>query len=160
MGSLGTENELMFEKNLDYWAKKELNLTRKKLQIRDSLADMETAAGVALLGDGEESGDITPNGDSLANLERAHAELRALTVAIAGCRNRRLAAIEAKRAVTVSALREEVADKESELSALDSKTRGLLEEISELQGIQYPPRHSQPKPSVWPVGNSAQRTTP
>ena len=126
----------MFEKKgIDYWASRELTLTRRRLALQNSLTDVELAAGTALL---DAESDEVSIGASLDLLERAHAEIRALDVAIRAARSRRLESIRSKRAAEAKALRRDAASKREEAQSISKKTAELLAEISGLQGVNYP----------------------
>jgi hypothetical protein len=122
----------MLERGVKHWVKRELDLTRRKLQVQDSLATVEAAAGARLL-DAEETEDGGGSDAALGDLGRAQAELRAIGVAIAGCRWRRLDAIRAKRAGEVAYLRKQISAKETELAKLDSETQQCIDKLNELQ---------------------------
>ncbi len=128
----------MFERGVDHWAKRELDLTRRKLQIRDSLAAIEAAAGARLLDEENAESNGIADGALLVDLERAQAELRALAVAIVGCRGRRMEAIRSKRIASATAIRKEATGKEAEAAKIEARALELLAEISSVQGMTYP----------------------
>ena len=136
----------MIERGLGHWVKRELDLTRRKLQVQDSLAAIEATAGARLL-DAEETEVSGDSDTALVDLGRAQAELRALGVAITGCGARRMDAIRAKRAGEVAALRKLISSKESELAKLDAETDALLNKLSELQRTKYTPGILMPNPA-------------
>ena len=64
----------MFQKGVDYWAQKELALTKRKIELQGSLETVEVEAGVALL-DAEESGSSGASA-SFDKLDRTRGEVR------------------------------------------------------------------------------------
>jgi len=131
----------MFEKGIDHWAQKELGLTRRKLELQNSLEAVEAEAGAALL-DAEEADNGAGGSNyagSLDRLNRARAEVHALAAAIAMCRVRRVGAIKAARAAEAVALRKEASDKSREMSSIEAKTSKLLEQVADLEGCEYRP---------------------
>ena len=127
----------MFEKGISHWAQKELALTKKIVALGDGLAAVEAAAGARLL-DAEEA-EIGGDSDAaLADLGRAQVELRALRVAVSGCRVRRMNAIRSGRAASATAVRKEATEKETEATKIEARALELLAEISSVQGMNYP----------------------
>lgn len=129
----------MFEKrDLGYWARREISLTRKKATLESSLASVEGAAAAALL-EADEDSETIGESPSLAGLERVTAEIRSLGAAVAGCRVHRMNAIRAERAAEVKAIRDQANGKQAELESIDAETAGLLEKLSALQEMKYGP---------------------
>ncbi|MGO9008597.1 MAG: hypothetical protein ACLQPN_00725 [Bryobacteraceae bacterium] len=126
----------MFQvKNVGYWSKQELQLTKRKMATQVALSAIEDEAGMVVL-DAEESG----SGDVAAAFDRigrAHAEIRAIGSAITACRARRLEAIRADRAAKVAALRKQASEKSSALLSLEAKTGKLLAQLAEMEGCPY-----------------------
>lgn len=137
---------MLFGRGVDHWVTRERDLTRRKLEIQDSLAAVEAAAGARLL-DAEETEAGGDSDAALADLGRAQAELRAIIVALSGCRSRRMEALRAKRAGEVAALRKQISAKEGELAKLDAETDALLNKLSELQRMKYTPGILMPNPA-------------
>src|SRR5271157_392093 len=101
----------MLERGIDHWATRELALTKRQIEIQNSLANIEAEAGAALLDAPENESDGASHAPSFDKLERARSEVRALAAAISTCRVRRLEAIKTKRAAEVGARRKGAADK-------------------------------------------------